>query len=121
MIKAFSDTVLLPTKRDVLRIHLYFKMIQYGIKPFENDIDLILELYLFGGYSNTEEQISFISLCMEKDLKKSEQSIRNTLSKYVSMGVFEKKRNTQLKVSEKFIPSVECSKLLLKYTISHAE
>jgi len=121
MIKAFADTVLLPTKRDVLRIHLYFKMVQYGIKPFENDIDIILELYLFGGYSNTDEQTAFIAQCMEKQLKKSEQSIRNTLSKYVSVGIFEKTRNTQLKISDKFIPNIECDKLILQYKISHAE
>lgn len=119
--KAFADKILLPTKRDVLRVHLYIRMLQNGVKPFENDIDIILELYFFGGYSNTDEQTAFISLCMEKQLRKSEQSIRNTLSRYVSIGIFEKPRNTQLKISDKYIPSVECDKLHLQYTISHAE
>lgn len=89
-VKAFTDKVLLPDKRDVLRVHLYFKLIQYGIKPFENDIDIMLELYMFGGYTNTEEQTTFIDICLKKGLKKSTQSLRNTLSKYVSMGIFEK-------------------------------
>lgn len=119
-IKSFSDIVLLPDKKDVLRVHLYFKLLQYGIKPFENDIDIMLELYLFGGYSNSEQQSQFIKLCIDKKLKKSDQSVRNTLSKYVRRGVFEKKRNTSLTISDKFIPLVVCDKLVLQHTVSHA-
>lgn len=120
-IKAFSDTVLLPTKKDVLRIHLYFKLIQYGIKPFENDIDIILELYMFGGYKGSEQQAMFIDMCMQRGLKKSDQSVRNTLSKYVSLGVFDKPKNTTLRLNQKFMPSVDCDKLVLQHIISHAE
>jgi hypothetical protein len=119
-IKAFTDRVLLPEKKDVLRIHLYFKLVQYGIKPFENDMDIILELYLFGGYNNTAEQSSFIKTCMEKKLKKSAQSVRNTLSKYVGLGVFDKPKNAVLHLNAKYIPHVECDKLMLQHVISHA-
>lgn len=119
--KSFSDKVLLPTKKDVLRVHLYFKLIQYGIKPFENDIDIMIELYDFGGYDTSEGQARFISTCMQKKLKKSEQSVRNTLSKYVNLNVFEKPRNRVLHLSEKFIPRVKCDRLVLQHAISHAE
>lgn len=120
-IKSFSDTVLLEEKRDVIRLHLYFKLLQFGIKPFENDIDIILELYLFGGYSNSDEQTKFIDMCMKKGLKKSVQSVRNTLSKYVSVGLFDKPKNTILSVNEKFIPKVLCDKLVLEHRVSHAK
>lgn len=120
-IKRFSDTVLLPTKRDVLRVHLYFKFLQYNIRPFENDIDVILELYMFGGYSNAEEQSRFINQCIEKGLRKSAQSLRNTLSKYVNMGIFDKPRNTSLSVNTKYIPDVKADKLIIQHLISHAE
>lgn len=120
-VKAFTDKVLLPDKRDVLRVHLYFKLIQYGIKPFENDIDIMLELYMFGGYTNTEEQTTFIDICLKKGLKKSTQSLRNTLSKYVSMGIFEKPKNTILYMSERFLPQVKCDRLILQHMISHAK
>jgi hypothetical protein len=119
-IKAFTDKVLLPEKRDVLRVHLYFKMVQYGIRPYENDIDIILELYMFGGYRNAAEQSSFIKLCLEKGLKKSAQSVRNTLSKYVGMGIFDKPKNASLNLNEKFIPIVQCDRLMLQHVISHA-
>ena len=121
IIKSFIDKVLLPEKKDVLKIHLYSKLLQYGIRPFENDIDIVLELYLFGGYNNTEEQAKFIDLCIKKGLKKSPQSVRNTLSKYVSMGIFEKPKNTILFVNDKFIPKVDCDKLVLQHVVSHAK
>lgn len=120
VIKSFLDRVLLPDKRDVLRIHLYLKFLQYGINPYENDMNIVIELYTFGGYSNSQKQEQFFDLCLERKYKKSRQSIRNTLSKYTNLGVFEKPRNTSLSVSAKFIPSIEFDRLLLQHTITHA-
>lgn len=121
IIKSFLDKVLLPDKKDVLRIHLYLKFLQYGIQPYENDIDIIIELYCFGGYNNAQKQDEFFDLCLEKKYKKSKQSIRNTLSKYTNLGVFEKPRNTSLSVSSKYIPPIQFDKLLLQHTVSHAK
>lgn len=121
IIKSFLDKVLLPDKRDVLRIHLYLKFLQYGIQPYENDIDIIIELYCFGGYSNSQKQDEFFDLCLSKKYKKSKQSIRNTLSKYTNLGVFEKPKNTSLSVSSKYIPPIQFDKLLLQHTVSHAK
>ena len=120
-ITALKDKVLLGNKRDVLRIHLYFKLVENGIKPFENDMEIMLELYIFGGYSNATQQANFINNCIKKGLKKSSQSLRNTLSKYVSMGIFEKPKNTILYVNEKYLPKVECDRLILQHIISHAK
>ena len=116
----FDDVVLLPEKKDVLRVHLYFKLVQYGIRPLENDIDIILELYQFGGYRNAEEQNKFITSCLEKGYRKSKQSVRNMLSKYVNLGVFEKPKNTVLYVNDKYIESGKFDKLALLHKISHA-
>ncbi len=121
IIKQFLDKVLLPDKRDVLRVHLYLKFLQYGIQPYENDMNIVIELYCFGGYANSHRQDEFFDVCLEKKYKKSKQSIRNTLSKYTNLGVFEKPRNTSLSVSSKYIPSIEFDKLLLQHTISHAK
>lgn len=120
-IKSFSDKILLKTRKDVLRVHLYTKLIQHNIKPFENDIDIMLELYDFGGYDTSEGQARFISNCMQKKLKKSEQSVRNTLSKYVNLNVFDKPRNRVLHLNPTYIPKIECDKLVLQHTISHAD
>lgn len=120
-IKSFSDKVLLPTKMDVLRVHLYFKLLQNCIRPYQNDMEIILELYVFGGYSNSEQQAEFIKLCIDKKLKKSDQSVRNTLSKYVSLGILTKPKNTVLHISEDYIPSVKYDQLILQHIISHAK
>ena len=120
IIKAFPDTIVLPTKRDVLRIHLYSKLVESGIQPFENDIDMVLELYCFGGYTE-ENQKKFFDTCLEKKYKKSEQSIRNTLSKYTSLGVLEKPKNRHLFVNDKFIPNIKCDLLVLQHKVTHAD
>src|SRR5688572_19384311 len=117
--KSFSDTVLLPRKKDVLRLHLYLKFLQFGIKPFENDINIILELYSFGGYKTKEEQEKFIQICLDKKLKRSAQSVRNTLSTYVTRKVCDKPRKSVLSLNEKFIPRIECDKLVLQHIVSH--
>ena len=121
MIKAFSDTILLPTKRDVLKFHISLMLAQKQIKASDADIDVMIELYEFGGYNNSTEQESFIKSCIDKNLRKSKQSVRNTLSKYVGLGVFKKKKNTVLHISEDYLPKVDCSKLVLLHKISHAE
>lgn len=121
MIKAIKDTVLLEEKDQVLKVHFFIKMLQKGIRPFERDIDIIIELYNFGGYTNSEQQARFIDSCIKKGYRKSVQSLRNTLSKYVSMGVFEKSKNTTLKISDLYLPKMEFSKLILIYTIGHAK
>lgn len=121
IIKSFVDKVLLPEKRDVLRAHLYLKFLQYGIPPYENDMNIVLELYCFGGYSDSKKQEEFFEICLQKKYKKSKQSVRNTLSKYTNLGVFQKPRNTSLSVSSKYIPTEEFDKLLLQQTITHAD
>lgn len=121
VVKSFKDRVLLKKRSDVLRLHLYMRFLQYGIKPYENDIDIIIELYMFGGYSTPDEQQNFINLCLSKKLKKSDQSIRNTLSKYVSLGIFNKPRNSVLSIDDKFMPGVDCDKLVLEHMVSHAD
>lgn len=120
-IKSISEKFLLPDKRDIIKLHLYLKLIQYNIKPFENHMDIIIELYLFGGYSNPEEQEKFIQTCLSKKLRKSDQSLRNALSQYVELKVFSKPKNSSLYVNEKFLPKIESDKLVLEYTLSHAK
>lgn len=120
VIKSFLDKVLLQDKKDVLRIHLYLKFLQYGIHPYENDMNILLELYCFGGYTNAEKQEQFFKVCIDKKYKKTKQSIRNTLSKYISLGILDKPRNTSLSVSAKYIPPIQFDRLLLQHTITHA-
>lgn len=118
-IKALKDKIILGDKKDVLRWHLYGKFLQYGIKPFENDLDIILELYQFGGYDSADTQKAFINNCLEKGMKKSAQSVRNTLSRYTNLKVLDKPRNRVLRLNADFLPEVPCDKLVIQHIISH--
>jgi len=119
--KLLTDKILLPEKKDVLRVHLYAKFIQYELQPSGNDLDILVELYCFGGYKGKDMQEKFINLCIEKKYMRSKQSIRNTLSRYTNLGVLDKPKNLILSVNEKYIPKVECDRLFLQHTVSHAE
>jgi dimeric dUTPase (all-alpha-NTP-PPase superfamily) len=121
LVKQFSDKILLSSLDSVLKLHLYLKMTQHNIRFYRKDIDIIVELYKFGGYSNLDEQSDFMKLCIDKGYKKSVQSIRNTFSKYITLGVLLKPKNCTLKVSDSYIPKVEFDKLVLQYIISHAD
>lgn len=117
--KFITDKILLPNKRDVLRLHLYCKFLEYRIKPSENDIDLLLDLHAFGGYAGKQEQQVFINQCLEKKMKKSAQSVRNTLSKYTTLKVLYKPKNTYLRANEEFIPGVDSGRVILQSIVSH--
>lgn len=119
-IKSFPDNVILNTRRDIIRVHLYTKFLQYGMQPIENDISMIVDLYFYGGYTK-ETQQGFFDLCLEKKYKKIIQSLRNTLSKYTKLGVLEKPKNRELFVSTKFIPKIDCDLFVLQQNITHAD
>lgn len=118
-IQKLSEKFLLEDKKDVLRLYLYSKLLQHKIKPYEKDIDILLELYLFGGYNSTEEQTLFIKRCLEKNYKTVPQSVRNILSKYTKLNVLKKPKNRVLQINEEYIPSLNCDKLLAEYIITH--
>ena len=119
--KLFSDKIILPNKRNVLKVHLYTRFLEYNLQPSENDLDILVELYCFGGYQGKDMQEKFITLCLEKKYMKSKQSVRNTLSRYTNLGVLDKPRNLMLSLNERYIPKVECDKLFLQHIVSHAE
>lgn len=118
-INKVAEVLLLKNKRDVVRIHLYTKLIEKGIIPYDKDLDVLINLYEIGGYSNEREQTQFFNSCLNNKYKKSIQSIRNTLAKYTEIGILKKPKNKERFVSEKWIPSSFDSKLFLDYKISH--
>lgn len=121
IINSLQDKVLLSSKDDVLRLQLYLKLLQNNINPVESDMDIILEVYKSGGYSDSTQQSLFIKKCISKGLRKTDQSLRNTISKYVKKGVFKKSKNCSLYLKEEFIPVLNCDKIILNYIVSHAE
>lgn len=77
----FSD------QRNVLKVYLYVKMIEKGLVPFDNDLDILSELYFFGGYDGNQEKKDFYKLLLDKKLRGSEQSISNKLTELSEMNL----------------------------------
>ena len=120
-IKQFEITELLASKKDLLKLHLYFILLKKGTPTSESNMELIIELFLMGGYATIEEQVKFIDNCLAGKVKRSRQSIRNSISRNIKQGIFIKKRNCHLEVSEDYLPKTIFDKLILKYTLSHAD
>jgi hypothetical protein len=118
-IKSIVEVMLLKERRDVLRLHLYSKLLSVGAIPYERDLDVLVALYEFGGFSDEKEQQEFFELCLTKDLKKSVQSIRNTLAKYTKMGILLKPKNKARFINDKWLPKLGDGKIVLDYKISH--
>lgn len=118
-IKVISEKMLLKDRKDVLRLHLYSKLLNKGIVPYEKDLDILVTLYEYGGYRNNKEQNEFFTLCLDNSLKKSIQSIRNTLAKYTDLGVLDKPKNTIRFLNESWLPKLDGNKIVLDYKISH--
>lgn len=119
-IKVLKDKILLREKNDVLRLFLYGKLLEKGIRPLENDINILLELYQFGGFYNKEQRNQFIQNCLHKAYRRSAQSVSNTLSTYTKLNVLKKPKNSKRFLNEEYLPTVDCDKLVLQSLISHS-
>jgi hypothetical protein len=118
-IKIISEKLLLKDRKDVLRLHLYALLLNKGITPYEKDLDILVTLYEYGGYKNSKEQHAFFTLCLDKSLKKSIQSIRNTLAVYTDLGVLDKPKNTIRHLNKEWLPRMDGNQIVLDYKISH--
>jgi hypothetical protein len=119
MIKVITEKLLLKDRRDVLRLHLYSRLLDKGVVPYEKDLDILITLYEYGGYRNNKEQQKFFDICIDSSLKKSIQSIRNTLAKYTDLGVLDKPKNTIRFINEAWLPKLDGNQIVLDYKISH--
>jgi len=123
-IVSISDTYLLKNKFDLVKLHFYNKLIHIGIIPYDSDINVISELYMFGGYNSKERRDEFFELCYTKKYKrkglKNGQSIRNTLALYTDLGVLTKEKYNMRNINEEWLPLFDNTvTLMLDLKISH--
>lgn len=113
---------LLKNKNEVLKVYLYIKMLQKGISPFENDLDVLSELFFFGGYEGDKEKKEFYKLLISKKLRGSDQSTSNKLTEFYEKGLILRPEKNTVKLNYEFFPeSIEDIKgigLILK--VCHA-
>lgn len=120
MIPVIEDKIRLRYKRDVFRLLLYIKLIEKGIPFHESELDVLCELHQRGGYTDDLTQQVFMDNCLSKGFRKSKQSIRNVLAKFVNQGVIKKTRNFNCHISHDYIPPVEAEMIGLMFYVSHA-
>lgn len=82
---------------DIIRCHLYFSCIKKGIIPEKGELELLLYLYHFGIIDSKEKNKEFLKSSVEKEIRKSEASARNVLSKYTLLDVLVKEGNSKRK------------------------
>lgn len=120
MIPVIEDKIRLRSRRDVLRLFLYTKLVERGIDFSGSELDVLMELYNIGGYENIDTEKEFFNACIEKKFRRSWQSVRNVLTRFVNLGVVKKPRIHQRSVSSDFLPVVESPILGLMFFVSNA-
>lgn len=94
-------------QKDVLKVYLYVKMISKGLVPFDNDLDILSELYFFGGYEGNQEKKNFYKLLLDKKLRGSEQSISNKLTELSEMNLIIRADKNCVKLNLDIFPEIK--------------
>lgn len=121
IVKAFKDKIILPTKVDVVKVHLYTKFVEKKLPINDNHLSILSELYVLGGYSDKPSQDRFFNACKSKKLVKSNQVIRNIITEYTNSNVLVKSRNLELYINEEFIPNLVFDKIILQNVVGNAD
>lgn len=96
--------IMLKDKKRVLKVYLYVKMLEKGFIPFENDLDILSELYFFGGYEGDKEKKEFYKLLIDKKLRGSDQSTSNKLTEFSENGIIERVEKNTVRLDYEFFP-----------------
>lgn len=106
--------IILQSKYQVLKTYLFLKLLkerkkQHGedMSILENDLDILCELYFSGGYSGEKEKKWFYKMLIDKDLRKSEQSISNKLTEFSEKGYIIRSGRNEVTLNYSFFPKPE--------------
>ena len=103
-------------KLNVVRLSIYSKLIENGIlSEFTNrEVDVLANLYLFGGTEDKESLVRFADDCFEKGFTEEQKgkstygnSVRNVFSKARKLGVIKRKKVNDWRISKLFLPEYE--------------
>lgn len=117
-IQIIEDFITLPSKRDVLRLYLYTKLLENQIKATDTEIEVLMELYDFGGvYEGIDQEKAFFDLCIKKNHRRSYASVGNVLSKFVLNGVLLKPKKHHRQLNDMYLPRISTNVVGLNYKI----
>jgi hypothetical protein len=99
--------IILKSRKDVIKTILYIKYLLKGLKPFDNDLDILSELFEFGCYSGKEDQTKFFDILLKKELRNSVASVRNKISELTNLGVLYRPHKNAISFTKDFLPTLE--------------
>ena len=99
--------IFLKTRKDVIKTVLYVKYLLKGLKPFDNDLDILSELFEFGCYSGKDTQTKFFDILLKKGLRNSIASARNKISELTNEGVLYRPYKNAICFTKDFLPTLE--------------
>jgi hypothetical protein len=119
-IPVIQDKIKLNSKREVMKLFLYTKLLESNIKCSHKELEVLMELYEFGGYHNQEQEALFFAKCIDCKYRNSDQSIRNVLTRFKGYGVVEKPKIHQRHISTTYLPDIQSDKVGLMFFVSNA-
>lgn len=99
MFNLIKTTLNFKTKEEALKFHLLAVSQEENLKLSHADIDVAIEIYT-SGYNK-----ELFSKCVDKGYFKSEQTVKNSVSKLTKCGILDKSRGVRT-VSSNFLPDV---------------
>lgn len=114
--------IILKDKYNVLKIYLTMKMLEMGHVPFDNDIDILCELYFHGGYSDVKDKKRFYKTIIDKEFRNSEQSVSNKLTEFFGKQYIYRRDKNVVELNYEFFPKLdgEVNGLGLLIKVAHA-
>ncbi len=106
---------------DLIKNHLYSLSLDKGLYPEDGELDVLLHLYNSGPIVSRESNKSFLKSCVDKGLRRSEASTRNVLSKYTSLGILVKEKNSHRRFNYDLIPNKITGDTVFEYIVSNID
>lgn len=117
-IPIIEDKLIL-SKKELIKIHLYIKMVEKGIdKEFSHrEMDILAELYCFGGTQDKINLQEFFNHCFAHGFSKegAAHSVRNALSKGRRFKIIKRKKANFWQIDKDYLPPLSSSFLAFKY------
>jgi len=110
-----SDKLTFSSKRDIILIHLYVKSKQFKIDLSEGVMSLLYYMYEIGGISKEADLIELSKLCIANTTIQTLNSVRNTISKCVAIGVIKNNGKYNKQIASEWLPSETSDVIGLDY------
>lgn len=124
-IPVIKDKIKINKLSDLVRIHLYTKMVEKEIESkslTDRELLILCNLYVFGGVFSKDDILKFSADCFIKKLSDdSVQSIRNVLGKGRALGIVKRARANKWVISQDYLPKIDSDKLILQYTFHNLD